>query len=123
MSSREERDQARKYRIMKRRMDKANPPVCLMIGLICALYNALCIIFWLAVAGMPNAIDDSPGLPLSYDIAMGISMVLVSLSGMVCVRIIRSWLPPSKKVSKKKSAWESWTDGEMDLPQSVRSSR
>jgi threonine/homoserine/homoserine lactone efflux protein len=123
MSSQEEKDQAKKYRIMKRRMDKANSPVCFMIGLICSLYNALCIIFWLAVSGMPNAIDDSPGLPLSYDIIMALSMFLVSVSGMVCVRIIRSWLPPSKKATKNKSTWESWTDGEMDLPQSVRSTR
>lgn len=122
MTSQEETDQAKNYRIIKRRMDKSNIPVCLMIILFCAIYNMLCLIFWMAVDGMPNAIDDSPGLPFIYDVIIACSMVLVSISGIVCVRIIRSWIPPSNK-SDMKSSWESWADGEMDLPQSVRSTR
>ena len=118
-----EQVEARKYRILRDRLRKTNHLVCYMIVLIVGLYNSLCVIFWMAVAGIPNAIDNSPGLPLYMDYIMAGSMLLVSLSGIICIRIVRSWMPRIKKKEIRKSVWETNPDDSLDIVQSVRSTK
>jgi hypothetical protein len=76
------------------------------IFLICGLYQTLCVVFWLAVSGMPNAIDNDPGLPFIFDVAMAASMVIVASMTFVSIRQINSWIPRKLKRNKTKSKWD-----------------
>ncbi len=81
--------------------------VSLMIILMGALYCSLVFTIWSATDGMKNAIDENPGLPLAYDIILGMSMILIIAACISCIKIIRGWIPPEVKEEKKKSRWDS----------------
>jgi len=83
--------------------------ICFGIVLIAAIYNVLCIIFWQAVAGLPNAIDNDDGLPAIYDAFLVFSMLLVNVMTIVSLHSIYRWVPKRIKFKKslnKKSMWD-----------------
>lgn len=82
--------------------------ICIGILLVAGLYTVLCIIFWQAVAGLPNAVDDDPGLPVTYDLFMASSIILVNFMAYASVRSITGWAPKDVRKPKKKvaSKWD-----------------
>ena len=91
--------------------------ICFGIVLIAAIYNVLCIIFWQAVAGMPNAIDNDDGLPALYDAFMVLSMVLVNSMTVVALYSIYRWVPKRIKFlqpKQNKSKWDAPVNRPLD---------
>ena len=80
--------------------------VQLGILLICGLYQTLCVVFWMAVSGIPNAIDNDPGLPVVIDVAIAASMVIVGTMTIVSIWQMNSWIPRKLKRDKIKSKWD-----------------
>ena len=89
-----------------KRVEKAfsnHIPIMIAVLSMAAIYNVLAIIIWQATDGLSNAIDDTNGLPMFYDIFLVASIILLWITAITVCRSIRIWRP--RQIPKDKSRW------------------
>lgn len=69
--------------------------------LLAGLMNVIIWLFWSATAGMPNAIDNDPGLPVVIDWMLTICLFMVNSAAFIIPwRLWTLTKTPAKKVNK-----------------------